>query len=206
MTVSLYTAQHLSTGRVYVGISKDPEKRKGEHRRDQLYGRGSHFSHALAKYGEHEFTWQVVHSFATRELASSAEIHTIAFLKASGIDLFNQTGGGDGGCGWIPTAEVRARMGAPKGTKHSSAVRQRSSERQKGKPHSAEHTANAAAARVGVKLSDATRLKMSVAHTGKKKGPMSEDTKKKISAAKTGRTLSDETRAKMSAAAKRRWS
>lgn len=50
----------------------------------------------------------------------------------------------------------------------------------------------------GSKASDETRAKMSKAHQGKKRGPMSIEQRKKLSIARTGTKLSPETRAKQS--------
>lgn len=53
---------------------------------------------------------------------------------------------------------------------------------------------------LGTKLSEETKMKMSISRKGKKKKPFSEEHKKNISLSKKGKKMSDETRKKMSIA------
>lgn len=58
--------------------------------------------------------------------------------------------------------------------------------------------------RLGLKASEATKRKQSIAHTGRKHGPMSDEQKAYYSQLYKGRKLSDETRKRMSEARKGR--
>lgn len=117
-----------------------------------------------------------------------AEIETIAKYKALGYRLVNQTAGGEGTMGCVPTPEARKNI--------SAAI--------KGKLKSKEHLANIGAAQRGKSrgpLSEATKAKLSIAGTGRMH---SAESIKKMSAVQTGRTFSDTAIAKMSATRKGR--
>lgn len=58
--------------------------------------------------------------------------------------------------------------------------------------------------RKGCKLTDEHKDKLSIAHTGKKRGPMSDDTKRKISAANSKENMSEETRIRRSNSKKKK--
>lgn len=101
----------------------------------------------------------------------TAEIKWIKFYRDAGLDLVNTTDGGEGVVGYIRDAEWRARR--------SASMKGRQSPRK------------------GVKLSDETREKISVAQKGK---VISAQTREKISAALKGRKKSSEHIAKVAAA------
>lgn len=95
--------------------------------------------------------------------------------------LHNRTDGGDGGPGYVHTAEAKAKLSATA----------------KGKakpPRTKEHVSRILAARAGNTVSAETRAKMSASRTGKPTGrkgiPMSTETKAKISAKMKGRDKS----------------
>lgn len=57
----------------------------------------------------------------------------------------------------------------------------------------------------GRQTSQATRAKQAAYHLGRKKGPLSDQTRAKLSAIRKGRKVSEETRRKLSEAQTRRW-
>ena len=148
----------------------------------------------------------------------------------SGI-LHNQTDGGDGSAGIIPWNK-NVKIGSylsEKGRKIISEAnkkprkdthKERISDALKGKPKSEEHrkklsetgtgktpwnkgkTGVQKGSRLGVEVSEETRIKMSAAQTGK---VMSDLQKQKISATLKGRKMSDETKRKMSESRKKLW-
>ena len=148
----------------------------------------------------------------------------------SGI-LHNQTDGGDGSAGIIPWNK-NVKIGSylsEKGRKIISEAnkkprkythKERISDALKGKPKSEEHRKKLSEAgtgktpwnkgktgvqkgsRLGVEVSEETRIKMSAAQTGK---VMSDLQKQKISATLKGRKMSDETKRKMSESRKKLW-
>ena len=88
------------------------------------------------------------------------------------------------------------------GAKHSVKTK----EKLKSKVVSSETRKKLASKQLGVKLSETTKQKMSLARTGKKRGPMSEETKKKLSIINSGprKPHSVETRQKMSESRRKR--
>src|SRR3990167_1188704 len=73
----------------------------------------------------------------------------------------------------------------------------------KRKSRSDEYRHNIALARLGKKLSEETRKKISEAHKGKKRPPLTEEQKRKIGNKHLGRKRSEEVRKRMSEAAKK---
>lgn len=62
-----------------------------------------------------------------------------------------------------------------------------------------------AAGQQGRTTSNATKAKQAAYHLGRKKGPLSAETRAKLSAVRKGRIVNDETRRKLSEAARRQW-
>jgi hypothetical protein len=96
----------------------------------------------------------------------------IACFRAAGIPLANLSDGGEGPSGW------------------------------KRPPFSVEHRARISSSRRLRVIRPETGAKISAAHTGKKRGPLSEETKARISAAqkgRPGRPHTEEAKAKISA-------
>jgi hypothetical protein len=103
------------------------------------------------------------------------ERYWIRYFKKRGYDLVNGTDGGEGGPGG---------KGKPFGFKDSEETRKKKSESSKRNwtdPEYLRKMAIAAEASRGKKRSEETCKKMSVSHTGKVCGPLSEEHKKSIS-------------------------
>lgn len=112
-----------------------------------------------------------------------AESFWIAYYRAIGANLTNQTAGGEGTVGYSPTTETRIKLGNST----------------RGKPKTAEHRAKIARAHTGMKRSDEVRAKISAARRN-----MSDDTRLKLRLASLGKTHSEEARKKLSIAGKGR--
>jgi hypothetical protein len=157
----------------------------------------------VAKYGKDNIL-VFVFPCETEEKALADEMHQIAQLRRDGYGLVNLCDGGTGLSN--PSPEVRIKLSNAK----------------KGKSLSAETKAKLSAANkgnqncLGKKASEATRLKMSMARTGKPGVIPSEETRQKLSTSHIGQTpwnkgkpslrigvpRSQETKAKISAAHK----
>lgn len=112
--------------------------------------------------------------------------------------LCNLTNGGDGSLGYKPTKEALLKISnTSKGRIKSSEqiekwkksmnfnksdeTKEKIRQSLLNKPHTEERKANQSKAHIGKKLSDETKLKLSNYWKGKKKQPVSEETKKKMS-------------------------
>ena len=121
------------------------------------------------------------------------EILLIAVFRDAGFRLTNLTDGGDGTCGWIPSAETRRKISeAKKGRKHSEVSRRNMSEAHNMSEYNKKKLLEA---NKGRKVSEETRRKISEANKGRK---MSEYTKKKLLEANKGRKMSEYTKKKLS--------
>lgn len=156
----VYKFENIITHEVYIG--------KWENSLDQLFARYEkeikdiknkrHIINALRKYTLNCFKFEILKDLIEdRIVLKNLEIHFISFYN-SYKKGYNQTIGGDGQFGFH----------------HSFETKQKISRLFKGENHPL----------YGKKVSDETRLKISLAHTGKK---LSEETKKKIGTSQIGR-------------------
>ena len=126
----------------------------------------------------------------TNDQAAEIEIAFIAAIgrEKHGGPLVNLTDGGDGmkGCNEPKSPAHRAAIGAA----------------HKGKKRSPEHCAAISKAVTGRKCSESDCKAKSIRQTGVKRGPPSEETKRKIGLGNTGKKATDATKALMSAASK----
>jgi hypothetical protein len=164
----------------YVGITSNPTKRLGTHKRKALNGDRSHratWIRALLRDGA-----ETVMTILSKNLdfagAKTKEIETIAAYRAAGFRLTNGTDGGDGTSGWQPTAEQRERNAAARrGKKLPVEVRDKMSIAQRNRIRPPDATAKANEARRGTKHTTESREKMSLALRGRS---LSEETRQKI--------------------------
>jgi hypothetical protein len=139
----------MDTGAVfYVG--------KGTRRRAwnaSPFHRNPHWERIVAKVGG--FTVSFADQFLSDKEALSLEIKTISDLRSRGVELCNQTDGGDGTSGWVKTEEWRRKVGdAHRGKSISLGVRKKISESVRA---------------CGYVPSEEARKKMSETHMGKKR-------------------------------------
>lgn len=98
----IYKVTNKINNKVYIGKTKDFERRKKEH----LAHKTNHlFSRALHKYGEDSFLWEIIEAdINTVEEASDREKFWIkkyrSYFRWDGANGYNMTPGGDGGSCW----------------------------------------------------------------------------------------------------------
>ena len=162
----------------------------------------------------------------TEEEAFKHEIYMIAVFGRKDLGtgiLRNETDGGEGSSGWVPSEETRRKMSeagrrrtnseesrrklsvARKGKTTSEETKRKIGEANKGKTHSEESRRKLSEAHKGKTHSEESRRKMSEAQKGNTKmlgKTHSEETKRKIGEANKGKTHSEESRRKLSEANK----
>ena len=185
----VYLVTHVASGKRYVGkTSGVPRTRWQKHMADARGRRPcKHFHHALAKYGDAAFSWEVLDSFWTEREALDAEAWWIEFLRSYDRGWgFNIHRDGCGGVGHEVSKETREKIAAKaRGRKVSLETRAKQSIAHKGKP--------------SYVRTQTTREKIAVGLRGRKNGPLSDEHKAKLSAKFTGRAIPAEQRVKISA-------
>jgi hypothetical protein len=146
------------------------------------FHRSKHWKSIVAKHG---ILTEKVANWATHQEALEHEKFLIFCFRSMGIKLCNQTDGGDGVTGYVPSQEQRLKTSARmKNFVLSKEARAKISKAHLGNKHrlgqknSEEHKAITASIWKGKKLSEEHKKKLSLAKLGKK---MSDATKKKMS-------------------------
>lgn len=212
----IYTFKNLIDGKIYVGQTKHPGKRKREHLGCAKDGSEGKLYAAIRKYGEENFLFEVVEN-CEDEVVNEREVYWVQYFDSFKCG-YNMTSGGDH---FDHSEETKEKIGnhfrgkhlseehkqrlreanlGKKPPPHTPEVLQRMSESMKGKntgPKSAEHRAKLAEARRKWKLTDEQKERIKA-----DKKPVSEETRKKLSEAGKGRVHSEETKKKMSDAQK----
>lgn len=175
----IYQIRNKSNGKRYIGSAIRFDKRWREHRRDLRNGR--HHSVALQrawnKYGEYLFVFEVIELCSKEDLLKFEQKH----IELSG------------------DYNICRVAGSSLGIRHSEESRKRMKEAQ-ARIRSKEGWVSPTK---GVKYSREVCERMAAPKRGRKKGPMSEETKAKLSYAKKGivrnigRQVSEETRQKI---------
>lgn len=175
-------------------------KGRGRRARSKLYDRNLHHRNVVAKHGVENILIGVI-PCSSEATAFELERGLIRCLRRSGVELANYTDGGEGCSGRKYSEETKQKMRA------SAAGRRPSKE-----TIELARLANVGNTnRLGVKLSDETRAKISLATTGLPKPnlkgkPKSEAHKAKVLASVLARgPVSDETRAKLREAGRAAW-
>lgn len=97
MTGIIYKATNLANGKVYIGQTKKGlETRKKQHLRDAEKSKRNktYFHHAINKYGESGFHWEVIDRADTPEELSEKEEDWIIYYGSLGEHGYNLTPGG----------------------------------------------------------------------------------------------------------------
>lgn len=131
-------------GKKYIGKTGDLHQRKKAHKSDALIGKRRLVYNAIRKYGFENIGWAVLIDGLEEHEASGLEMLTIALWKTNSREVgYNLTEGGEG----------------VSGHRHSLKTRERLSSILKGKPGN----------RLGAKLSEESKRKMSLAKEVKKR-------------------------------------
>ncbi len=209
----IYTIHHIVSGKKYVGQAVNIGQRWTKHKWELRGGAhiNRHLQAAWNKYGADAFKFSVVEHCDVDQL-NEREMYHIAIWKSQDL-CYNQTEGGGGCRGYVPSAETRAKLSASgKGKVFSDEHRAKISAAKKGKVLSAETKAKMGAANKGNQHSlgythtDEAKAKMGAANKGNQHSlgyTHTDEARAKISAA--GRNRSDETKAKISAAQIAAW-
>jgi group I intron endonuclease len=173
----LYIGTCLINGKMYAGVSVNPEGRWKDHRKmaDPLHKKNvkrQRIHHAIAKHGIENFTFEIMGWWDSEPEAKEAEQDVIA-----GMDLrrsgYNDTDGGDG-CRLSPEqykARGRASAAAQRGKKLSLEHRKAIGDAKRGKKKSLEHRKAIGDAKRGKKKSLEHRKALGDAKRGKKQSP-----------------------------------
>lgn len=190
---SVYLIQSADSGKVYVGISGDPQRRwwshkgsaKGGHRNTPLY-------RSMRKYGVDRHQLSILEVQPTFADAMEAEVFWIAYLRGLGASLFNVGSGGESLAG---TPGARARMGASHvGKRLSPEHRARIAAGQANRPPHSEETREKMRSSAAVRWADQSQRDHLSQLT---KARMTPEARAHLSSINTGKTPSEETRAKM---------
>lgn len=169
----VYQITNKLNGKVYVGISIDPNKRFRSHCYSAT-NPNTALTAAIKKYGSETFLMEIVAGPLTRDEAGAEEIRQISELRSNDRKFgYNETPGGEN----PPSA---------KGIKRSAVTKQRIAEAHRGKVLTEDHRRKLGASRMGYKnrkgttTSPEARIRLSESHRGFKIG---DETKKVISKA-----------------------
>lgn len=190
----IYKVANTINGKIYIGQTKNPNKRWSQHCGDARRKPKQHIHRAIAKDGPSNFYFEIIDVGLNRWHADCLEINYI-----SQYDSRNSNKGYNfrpGGHVEEKSEETRRKIsealkGKRTGYKHSEETIKKMSEAAKNM--SDEHREKLSIANTGKKLSEKHRAKLSTAKKGKpspRKGiPMSDEQKKKLSNALKGRTI-----------------
>lgn len=182
----------------YTYVYRDPSRKnepiycgKGQGRRayDHLNdAQNNHLRNRLAKMKRNGIEPIInVVNMTSEALAIQCEIDTIARFGRKDFGkgpLLNQTDGGEGTSGWIPSESTRKRIGdGNRGKSPSVEARKKMSDAQRGKTLSTSHIRKLKLANISKPKSVETRKKLSDFRTGTSQ---TAETRKKISNASTG--------------------
>jgi group I intron endonuclease len=221
--VLAYLVTNQTNGKKYVGISSSQRRMKARwasHKNPN--SRVSLLRNAIRKHGAENFTFEMI--ACAQSWADLCVLEQILIAQhgsfVGGRNGYNATKGGEGTVGYEPSAETVAKRAiALTGRTHTMEARVRMSAacRAQGRkgvptgPRSAETRAKIRASHIGMRLSDETKKKISVAVRAKlppakeakpprlKGAKLSAAHRAAISAALIGRPLTSETKAKLSA-------
>ncbi len=170
----------------------------------------SPIGNAIRKYGEENFSREVLEECDTPEQLNERERYWIAYFNSKVPNGYNLTDGGDGRSSYVCSDKTRALLSAARANHPLSAeTYAKISAKLKGRPRPLEVVARIAAANTGKpspfkgkKRDPSIGAKISAANKGRT-SPMkgkhhSDATKAKIAASNTGKTWSDEMRRKSS--------
>ncbi len=104
VTHYIYKITNKLNGNFYIGYTNNPKRRWKDHKQCAKSGEASRFYNAVRKYGNDQFTFEVIEELPSAEAAKNREIELIAELDPE----YNSTAGGDGMLN--PSPELRRKM------------------------------------------------------------------------------------------------
>ena len=180
MTTGVYKITNLVNGKVYIGASKNIEKRWWEHRSGYTA-----IAEDLKTFGLDSFKFEVLLE-CPEDMLCQWERDMICLYDSDDPEKgYNSKYDKPYSLKISETLKGRPspRRGRP-GTPHTEETKRRMSETRKGKSHSEEHNRKISEARKGHIVTIETRRKISEARKGKYSTSHSEETKRKISEAR----------------------
>jgi len=177
----VYSIKCKPNGRIYIGSTVNFSRRHKEHRRSLAkgYGCNAKLQRAWDKYGEENFTFEVIEAVDNPNILAEREQHHCERLKTTDKLLgFNLRPICGSNFGYKHSLEARARMSlASKGRGGSIETRAKISAAQKGRKQSPEVTARIRESRKGYKHSELTKQKIGESNKGKQR---TKDQKRRI--------------------------
>lgn len=162
MAITLYSITHIESGRMYIGITSMPlRKRWNAHNRAARANRKTYIANAIRLYGKPAFTVKAMAVLPSREYASMIERAAIEQFNTLAPHGFNLSTGGEKNVGFTFVAEVREKQ----------------RQGRLGKKHTAESKQLIREARTGVPISDVAK---SVRNTEEYRAKMREAGKKSL--------------------------
>lgn len=116
MASCIYLIYNKVNGKIYVGKSNDFEGRWSEHLKVARGGKATYptsFSTihaAICKYGEENFVFKIVEELPSEQEALTREAEWVSTLRATGVQLYNLTDGGEGSSGYKHTPQSLEKM------------------------------------------------------------------------------------------------
>lgn len=105
----IYRAINTVNGKSYIGkTEKTLDVRRDLHLAAAKQKSQFAFHRAIAKYGIDAFEWHVLETCDSIESLNAKEKDYIKLYESFGPKGYNMTEGGEGQCGWNPSAETRA--------------------------------------------------------------------------------------------------
>jgi len=175
MKYTIYKTTNTINEKIYIG------KHQTENINDSYYGSGKALRASIKKHGKENFKKEVLFVFNTESEMNEKEVELITEEFVARSDTYNMGVGGEGGAHF-------------KGKSHSEETIQQIKEKLKLKDWS--HRKGKPAHNKGKKDSEETRKRKSEANKNRR-GPMSEETKRKISKSLRNSPTSDATSKRM---------
>lgn len=209
LATGVYKITNKVNGKMYVGSSAvSLTGRIRSHRKNLRLGThaNQYLLRAYQKYGSKSFVYSVLERCSSEECLKREQYWIDYYNSADeryGYNLYKTAGSP---LGMKMSLESRMKIslaltGKP-GTVHTEETKRKISLSKKGRSYGEGFREKIRAVRTGWKLSEETKKKIGVANSlalkGRKKGPLSEETRAKLSARFKGKPLTEETKKKMS--------
>lgn len=119
----VYLIKNKINDKIYIGKTSNPKNRWTKHLRIASGKRNKekfYLHKAISKYGEDNFSFDIIESYIDQKECADSEIFYITYLKSLGAELYNLTGGGEGCAGRVLYEETKKKISeSHKGLKHT---------------------------------------------------------------------------------------